>query len=141
MATISDIVDILRNRFVPIADPTIMLWPRAGGGSVKIQRTLWLLVDADGVGLVARDGSAFIASIIARAELELAGTDAALPSAEELDGPGAWRAGLARAVRIVKRPAAVLWVSLAGEPDWRRWIIEAILGELALTDAVVIRAA
>jgi hypothetical protein len=141
MDIISDIINVIRNRGVPKFDPTLMDWPRVVGGSVKIQRTLWLLVDADPVGLDALDGTAFLAGIIARAERELAGTDAALPSAKEPDGPGGWRGVLASAVRGTRRPASVLRVSLAGEPEWRRWILEAIIGELELTDAVIIRGA
>jgi len=142
MAIISDIISVIRNRGVPKVDTTLMEWPRAtGAGSVKIQRTLWLLVDADAVGLDALDGAAFLGGIIARAERELEGTDAALPSAKEPDGPGGWRGVLGKAVRGTKRPASVLRVSLAGEPEWRRWILEAIIAELELTDAVVIRGA
>jgi hypothetical protein len=142
MAIISDIVSLIRNRGVPKFDPTLMDWPRTNGaGSVRIQRTLWLLVDADAVGLDALDGAAFLSGIIARAERELVGADAALPSAREPDGPGGWRGVLAKAVRGTKRPASVLRVSLAGEPEWRRWILEAVIAELELTDAVVIRAA
>lgn len=140
MDIISDLINIVRNRGVPRVDLSTMDWPRGGSaGSVKIQRVLWLLVDADAHGLDALDGSAFVASIIARAERELAGTDAALPSAKEPDGPGGWRGVLAAAVRGTKRPPSVLRLSLTGEPEWRRWIIEAVIAELELTDAVVIR--
>jgi hypothetical protein len=141
MSVFSEIVGIIRNRAVPKYDPTLMQWPRGAGldGSVRVERTLWVLANATAHGVGVLPGDEYIARVIDVARETLLGSDAALPSPEEPDGPGDWRGGLRAAVRAVKRPAGFIAVRTTGEPEWRRWIIDAILGELEATDAIVIR--
>lgn len=137
------IVDAIK-RALGSVDASLMRVPGDAPGSyVRLERMPWVLVDVEVVGLrgdVAR-GERYVADVAALAATILRGTGAALPSEKEPDGPGAWRDGIAEAVRRVPPPDGALLVSVARQPEWRRGIVDAVVGEMARAGAIVIRAA
>lgn len=137
------IVDAIK-RALGSVDQGIMRVPGDKAGSyVRLERRPWVLVDVEIVGLRgdAVAGERYAADVVALAGTILRGTGAALPSEKEPDGPGAWRAGVAEAVRRVPPPNGVLLVSVARQPEWRRGIVDAVVGEMERAGAIVIRAA
>lgn len=135
------IVDAIK-RVLGGVDTSLMRVPGAAPGSfVRLERRPWVLVDVEVIGLRgdAATGERYVADVVALASTILRGTGAALPTEAEPDGPGAWREGIAEAVRRVPPPDGVLLVSVARQPEWRRGIVDAVVGEMAGAGAIVIR--
>lgn len=120
-----------------------MMRVRTGGKPehVRLERRPYVLLDVEALGLVgdAAQGARYVDDLAALARAILRGTDAALPSEKEPDGPGDWRRGIAEAVRRVPPPDGVLLVRTSALPEWQAGIARAVVDYLPSVGAIVIR--
>jgi len=110
-------------------------------GYVRLERRPWVLLDVEVFGMVAdaARGARYVDDVAALARTILRGTDAALPSEKEPDGPGDWRRGIAEAVRRAPPPDGVLLIRTATLPAWQAGIARAVVDYLPSAGAIVIR--
>lgn len=139
MSIAEKIVDAIRGA---LAEQWIMRVPADGKpGYVRLERRPYVLLDVEVLGLVAdaARGARYVDDVAALARTILRGTDAALPSEKEPDGPGDWRRGIAEAVRRVPPPDGVLLVRTSALPVWQAWIARAVVDYLPSAGAIVFR--
>jgi hypothetical protein len=139
MSIAEKIVDVIRGA---LAEQGIMRVTADGKpGFVRLERRPWVLLDVAVFGMIAdaARGARYVDDVAALARTILRGTDAALPSEKELDGPGDWRRGIAEAVRRVPPPDGVLLVKTATLPAWQAGIARAVVDYLPGAGAIVVR--
>ncbi len=139
MSIAEKIVDAIRGA---LSDQGLMRVPADGKpGFVRLERRPWFLLDCEVFGMVAdaARGARYVDDVAALARTILRGTDAALPSEKEPDGPGDWRRGIAEAVKRVPPPDGVLLVRTSALPLWQAWIARAVVDYLPGAGAIVIR--
>jgi hypothetical protein len=139
MSIAEKIVDVIRG---VLAEQGIMRVTSDGKpGYVRLERRPWVLLDVEVFGMVAdaARGARYVDDVAALARAILRGTDAALPSEKEPDGPGDWRRGIAEAVRRVPPPDGVLLVRTSTLPAWQAGIARAVVDCLPGAGAIVIR--
>ncbi len=139
MSIAEKILDAVRGA---LAEQGIMRVPADGKpGYVRLERRPYVLLDVEVFGIVAdaARGARYVDDVAALARTILRGTDAALPTEKEPDGPGDWRRGIAEAVRRVPPPDGVLLVKTATLPAWQAGIAESVVDYLPGAGAIVIR--
>lgn len=120
-----------------------MMRVRTGGSPeyVRVDRRPWVFVDVVAFGIEpdAARGARYVDDVATLARAALRGTDAALPSEKEPDGPGDWRRAIAEAVKRFPPPDGVLLVSTSTLPAWQAGIARAVVDYLPGAGAIVIR--